>query len=76
MDFSGQLWGIWAVIVIVSFGALEAWAILGKSGEPKTLTEILRRWMGIQPRRWWRTAASIGLLAFLAWLALHLIWGF
>lgn len=76
MDFSAWVWGIWVTFVVLSFGALETWAIVGGKQEPKTLTEVLRRLLGVEPRKWWRGVASAGLLAVLSWLALHLIWGF
>ena len=76
MDFSGRLWGIWALVVLLSFGALEAWAIIGGRKEPKTLTEIVRRVMGVEPRKWWRGIASALLVGILAWLALHFIFKF
>lgn len=76
MDFSGWMWGIWGLVVLLSFGGLEAWAIIGGRKEPKTLTEVLRRTLGIEPRKWWRGAASAGLIAVLAWVVLHLLFGF
>ena len=76
MDFSAQMWGIWGLVVVLSFGALEAWAIIGGKKEPKTLTEVLRRLIGVEPKSWWRGIASAGLIAALAWVVLHLVFGF
>ncbi|MGH8794901.1 MAG: hypothetical protein ACRDXX_19950 [Stackebrandtia sp.] len=76
MEFSNWLWGIWIAIALLSFGGLEAWAILSKDKEPKTLTEVLRSWLGIEPKRWWRGLGAAGLIAALSWIGLHLVWGF
>lgn len=73
---SEWIWGIWLAITALSFGALETWAIVSKRREPDTLTEVLRRWLGVEPRRWWRGAAAAGLIAGAAWLVLHLVFGF
>lgn len=73
---SEWIWGIWLLVAALTFGGLEAWAILGKQREPKTLTEVLRRWLGVQPKRWWRGIASAGLVAGASWLVLHLVFGF
>lgn len=65
-------WIIWVTATLLTFGALEAWALL--SDRP-TLSATLRRWLGIRPPRPWRHVATLALVAGLAWLGIHLTTG-
>lgn len=57
-------------------GALVAAELVGLRGAPhRTLTQWLRRILGIEPRRWWRPVGIAGFLAFFAWFLPHIIFG-
>jgi hypothetical protein len=68
-------WITWAVVSLASFTVLEAIALLnGRS--PDTLSEYLRRWLGVDPPS---RARRIGVplflavvLGFVAWFVPHI----
>ena len=51
--------------------AIEVWAIFYTRGE-RTLTRVVRRWLGVSPLSWRRFVAVPLLWAGLVWLAWHL----
>lgn len=65
-------WIIWLAVTAVSFGALE-WVTLQKR---ETLSENLRRWLGIDPPKPWRhmgvAAFTSVVLGFAAWFVPHI----
>ena len=70
------LWVVWLAAVAVSFGAIEGVAIHNRRGGD-TLTENLRRWLGISPPRPGRRVAAelfaAAVLGFAAWLVQHIV---
>lgn len=70
MDISPWLW----LIPAVSFAVLETIAIINRR-EGDTLSEVLRLLAGVNPRRPWLPLGVAAILAFCAWLPIHLIHG-
>ena len=68
-----SVWLVWLAVTAVSFGALE-WATLEKG---ETLSENLRRWLGVDPPKPWRPAAiavfASAVTAFAAWFVPHIV---
>ncbi|MCW2901022.1 MAG: hypothetical protein JWO67_3287 [Streptosporangiaceae bacterium] len=70
MGIPSWAWITWAVVAIGSFAVLETIAIVnGRS--PDTLSENIRRWIGIEPPS---KARLIGIPAFLAVLLGFTAW--
>lgn len=63
------IWSLWVGAVIVTFAILEA---IGQHKPGGTLSETLRRWLGINPPKPWRKAAAALLLAGLGWFGTHI----
>lgn len=66
------VWAVWLAVMAISFGVLE-WVTLRRH---ETLSENMRRWLGIEPPKPWRrvsvalfTGAVIG---FAAWFVPHI----
>lgn len=78
-------WIIWLAATIVTFGVLELMAIrqsalarsTGGVDQRGTLSENLRRWLGVDPPRPWRRVAAAafasGLTALVNWLVPHIV---
>lgn len=69
-------WIVWGAVTLVSFLALEAVA-LGNKYDGDTLSENIRRWLGIDPPRPVRQVAvplfvSV-VVGFIAWFIPHLV---
>ena len=73
-------WTIWLASVAVSFAVLEGIALYSKR-EGDTLSEVLRKWLGIDPPNRKRLIGIPAFLAvligFVAWFAPHIVakWG-
>ncbi len=72
------VWAAWAVLVAASFALIEGRAI-GTHHYDRTLSERLRAWLGLGPRRPWRHVAAwlflTALGAFCTWFAAHIVGG-
>jgi hypothetical protein len=73
-----RVWVAWLVAAAVSFAALEGYALYTpRPGD--TLSENLRRWLGIAPPRPWRHVGAVGFVAalvgFVAWFGPHIVLG-
>lgn len=66
-------WGIWLTLVVGTFAGLEAWALATRATHGDTLSEFLRRILGVRPRRRWRYLPAAGFVLFLGWLAVHIV---
>lgn len=68
-------WIVWLAVTAASFGLLE-WATFRKH---QTLSENLRHWLGVEPRKRWRRigipAFATAVLVFAAWFIPHIIIG-
>lgn len=70
------VWLVWLSVTLGSFGVLEAWALTHRRSMPAgTLSEWLRRWLGIEPHRPWRSLGVAVFGGFLGWLCLHITAG-
>lgn len=69
-----DIWAVWLALVLGTFFALEVPAI-ANTVEGDTLSERLRAWLGIRPRRWWRVIGAWLFLGFLGWFAVHILTG-
>lgn len=74
------VWLAWMTLVAVSFAILEGAAIMSRrTGD--TLSETIRRWLGIEPGRPVRRIAVpafvVVLIGFVAWFLPHILfrWG-
>ncbi|MGH3096955.1 MAG: hypothetical protein ACRDMV_13270 [Streptosporangiales bacterium] len=68
---------IWASVVgafLAVFGVFEGLALHNDTAGD-TLSETLRRWLGIVPHKPWRTAGVAVFVAFLVWFGLHITAG-
>lgn len=67
------VWIVWLAVASVSFGVLE-WVTIRKG---QTLSENLRRWLGVEPRKPWRKvgipAFAAVVLGFAAWFIPHIV---
>ena len=75
-DIPTWAWITWAAVTVVSFAVLEAIAILnGRS--PDTLSENIRRWIGVEPQSRTRLIGVPLFLAvlfgFVAWFVPHIL---
>lgn len=65
-------WIIWLTVTAFSFAVLE-WVTFRKQ---QTLSENLRRWLGVEPRKPWRRvgipAFMAVMLGFVAWFVPHI----
>lgn len=73
------LWIVWLALVGMSFIILETWAIFSKKvGD--TLSERTRKWLGLEPEKPFRIAASSAfamvLVLFVAWFVPHILFRF
>lgn len=68
-------WVVWIAVTATSFGVLE-WVTFRKH---QTLSENIRRWLGIEPRKRWRrfgiVAFAGAITVFFAWFLPHIIIG-
>lgn len=66
-------WIVWAVVTGGSFAVME-WLTLRRH---ETLSETLRRWLGVAPRKPWRRvgvpAFVAVVLGFAAWFIPHIV---
>lgn len=66
-------WIIWLTVTAFSFGVLE-WVTFRRH---ETLSENVRRWLGIEPRKPWRRiglpAFIAVMLGFTAWFIPHIV---
>ncbi len=74
MSLWNVAWIAWAGVAFLSFLGLEIAAIVTR-GPRSTLSAYLRRWLGIEPHRPWAVAGAAVFAGFLAWLAIHIIFG-
>lgn len=69
------LWVVWIVACLATFGVLEGIAIVNRT-EGDTLTENLKRWLGIDPPRPWKRAGiatfTSVVLGFVSWFVPHI----
>lgn len=67
------IWIAWLAFTALSFGLLE-WLTWRKHA---TLSETLRRWLGIDPPKPWRRASVViftsAMLAFVGWFVPHIV---
>lgn len=68
---SGAQWLIFTGAGVVAFAILEGWAFVAKRDDA-FYTTSLRRWLGVNPRRWWRQVTFALWVGFFAWLTYHL----
>lgn len=68
---NGTGWAILSLTTIAAILAGEAWAYFGHHDEAYYTTS-LRRWLGVNPRRWWAQVSFALLVGFIAWLLYHL----
>lgn len=66
------VWIIWVGVAGVSLVGLELWGLRRPGG---TFSETLRRWLGLEPRRWWRPLTTAVFLGGLVVLAVHIVFG-
>jgi hypothetical protein len=64
-------WMIWLGVVLGSFGVMEGLSLAHRRGW-LTLSESLRKMLGIKPHRPWQVPACMVFLGFLLWLAIHI----
>lgn len=66
-------WVIWLTVTGFSFAVLE-WVTFRRH---ETLSENLRRWLGVEPRKPWRRIAIPAFIAvvlgFTAWFVPHIV---
>lgn len=67
-------WGAWAAGTLVSFGIIEAAALIHHHPD-RTLSDRLRAWLGIDPRRRWVSLGVAAFLGFFAWFIPHILLG-
>lgn len=73
------VWACWlGIMVLGTFGLLEGAALKSKkSGD--TFSETLRRWLGVNPPRWYRwigvTAFAVIFGGFSIWFFGHILFG-
>lgn len=72
MGVDDTTWLIWLIITLVSFAVLEALRFTQPTG---TLSRTLRRWLGIEPHRWWRRITIPAFIAALALFTWHIVIG-
>ncbi|MEV4474657.1 hypothetical protein [Nonomuraea sp. NPDC049504] len=70
-------WMVWAALSVGSFLILE-FAALANTRENDTLSENLRRWLGLDPPRPVRKILAplfiAGLVGFVVWFVPHILW--
>ncbi|MGI5493869.1 hypothetical protein [Microtetraspora malaysiensis] len=70
-------WAAWAATAFGTFAALETIALVNRN-RGDTLSENIRRWLGINPdrpvRRYTIPIFLGGLIAFVVWFGPHIIW--
>lgn len=69
-----RLWIVWLLTALVTFGILEADAIR-KQKHHGTLTYTLRKQLGIEPVRPWKSVGAGMIIAFSFWFAVHIVTG-
>lgn len=67
----GAGWLTFTLLTIAVLLAGEAWAYFGHH-EDAFYTTSLRRWLGVNPHRWWRQLTFAALAGFMSWLLYHL----
>lgn len=62
-DHADAYWVGYSMGTLALFLALELWALKARVDDKPsgTLTAVLRRWLGVSPRRWW---APLGVALF------------
>lgn len=65
-------WASWALLTALLFTLLEGAALRSGSHE-RTLSATTRRWLGIQPVRWYRPVGSALFFGVLAWIGVHIV---
>lgn len=72
----GWLWAIWATLALAGFFVIELDAVFTHHLE-RTLSDNLRKWLGIYPPKPWRKLGGLlfatGLLAGAAVLVWHIL---
>lgn len=70
-------WGVWVVLSLGTFVALETFALRSKS-EGDTLSENIRRWLGVEPAQPWKRYTSLAfcliMTGFTIWFIPHILW--
>lgn len=61
----------WA-LGIIAFAMLDLALAKGTPKAEGTLTATLRRWLGIQPKRWWRPIGMVIAGGFSVWFFGHI----
>lgn len=69
---SNLVWAVWAGVAFLSFAVLELWGLRRPGG---TLSETLRRLLGVDPRKRWRGIAIALFLGALVALGWHVLIG-
>lgn len=76
MSLPDWAWAAWGLAVLATFAVLEGIALLNRR-DGDTLSEHLRRWLGIDPANERRKAAVplfiAAVVALAAWLIPHLL---
>lgn len=68
------VWLVWALATLAVFLAVEIYALV--TNPRWTLTVTFRRVLGLQPWKWYGAVARLVLVAFCAWLVIHLGFGY
>jgi hypothetical protein len=68
-------WPAWLALLAGGFAFAETWALVSR-GRGGTLSEKLRRWLGLDPprpgRRWAFVVVTVALVGVAVWLPGHL----
>jgi hypothetical protein len=67
-------WLAWLVATLASFGLIEASALIHRRPD-RTLSDRLRAWLGISPRRPWIGAGLAVFIGFFVWFIPHVVAG-
>lgn len=70
---STKAWALWLGATVTTFAALEAHAV--STRKVPTLSHCLRAWLGVEPVKPWRIAASLAFCGLWAWLCGHVALG-
>lgn len=67
-------WAVWLLFTLGSFGLIEGDALVTNHVD-RTLSDRLRAWLGIRPRKWWRFIGATIFITFMGWFGPHILLG-